>query len=89
MVWRVDSGQGRAGKSEKVESGGFGYPERREDGGRPRAGVVGGQESVLRRKKEQLGFPGIQSIPPAPAPRQQPSAETRAFMGVLNPETEQ
>ena len=70
MVWRVDSGQGWTRKSGKVECEGCGYTERREDGGRPRAGVVGGQGSVLRRKKEQVGFPGIQSRAPVAASSQ-------------------
>ena len=88
MVWRVDSGQRRARKSGEVECGGCGCTERREDGGRPRAGVEGGQGSVLRRKKEQ-------EAPRLPAPGScgstQPTAQCGppAFMGVLNPETEQ
>ena len=75
MVWRVDSGQGRARKSGKVECGGCGCTERREDWSRPRAGVLGGQRSVLRRKKEQVGLPGFQLRAPAAAPSQQPSAD--------------
>ena len=84
MVWRVDSGQGRARKSGKVECGGCGCTERREDWSRPRAGVLGGQRSVLRRK-EQVGLPGFQLRAPAAAPSQQPSADHQGIHGSLEP----
>ena len=85
MVWRVDSGQGRARKSGKVECGGCGCTERREDWSRPRAGVLGGQRSVLRRKKEQVGLPGFQLRAPAAAPSQQPSVDHQGIHGSLEP----
>ena len=75
---------GRAWQLGKMESGGCGFTERREDRGRTRAGVVGGQGSVLRRKKEQVGLPGFQLRAPATAPSQQPSADNQGVHG--NPE---
>ena len=68
-----------------MESGGCGFTERRGDGSRPRAGVAGGQGSVLRRKKEQVGPPGFQLRVPVAAPRQQPSVDNQGIHGSLEP----
>ena len=68
-----------------MESGGCGFTERRGDGSRPRAGVAGGQGSVLRRKKEQVGLPGFQLRAPAAAPSQQPSVDHQGIHGSLEP----
>ena len=53
--------------------------------GRTRAGVVGGQGSILRRKKEQVGLPGFQLRAPATAPSQLPSADNQGIHGSLEP----
>ena len=68
-----------------MESGGCGVTERRGDGGRPRAGVAGGQDSVLRRKKEQAGLPCFQLRAPVAVPSQQPSADNQGVHGSLEP----
>ena len=68
-----------------MESGGCGVTERKGNGSRPRAGVTGGQGSVLRRKKEQVGLPGFQLRAPVAAPSQQPSADHQGVHGSLEP----
>ena len=47
--------------------------------------MLGGQRSVLRRKKEQVGLPGFQLRAPAAAPSQQPSADHQGIHGSLEP----
>ena len=45
--------------------------------------MLGGQGSVLRRKKEQVGLPCFQLRASVAVPSQQPSADNQALYGSL------
>lgn len=63
------------------------FTERRRQG-RPRAGELR-RSGECPQEGEGRRLPGFQLRAPAAAPSQQRSADHQAFMGVLNPETEQ